>query len=122
MIYAMMNKTTNWMPLVRHKRSQNPPVVYPLVDEVMAVGDIPTSSRVKEQGRLPHEGGGELKQRAMPGGGIGQQDRVGQVLGQQVRVPDRNHRVSDPTHHEARLGGPAPVAEPLAPDPPPGAG
>src|ERR1700704_2209814 len=39
MIYAMMNKTTNWMPLVRHKRSQNPRVVYMLVDEVMAAGD-----------------------------------------------------------------------------------
>jgi hypothetical protein len=39
MIYAMMNKTTNWMPLVRHKRSQNPRVVYTLVDEGMAVVD-----------------------------------------------------------------------------------
>src|SRR4051812_3232684 len=39
MRYAMMNKTTNWMPLVRHKRSQNPRVVYPLVEEAMAVVD-----------------------------------------------------------------------------------
>jgi hypothetical protein len=35
----MMNKTTNWMPLVRHKRSQKPRVVYPLVEEAMAVVD-----------------------------------------------------------------------------------
>ena len=44
---AMMNKPTNWMPLVRHKRSQNAGVVYTLVDEVMAVVDalMRTSSR-----------------------------------------------------------------------------
>ena len=35
-----MNKPTDWMPLVRHKRSQNAPVVYTLVDDdVMAAVD-----------------------------------------------------------------------------------
>ena len=35
----MMKNTTNCRPAVRHKRSQNLPVVYTLVDEVMAVVD-----------------------------------------------------------------------------------
>src|SRR3977135_2023718 len=39
MMYATMNKATNWMPLVRHTRSQNPRVVYPPVEEAMAVVD-----------------------------------------------------------------------------------
>src|SRR6202048_2274184 len=39
MAYAMMNKTTNWMPLKRHKRSQNAGVAYTLVDELVAVVD-----------------------------------------------------------------------------------
>ena len=30
---AMMNKTTKWRPLVRHRRSQNAGVVYPSVAE-----------------------------------------------------------------------------------------
>ena len=32
----MMNKATNWMPLVRHKRSQNAGVAYTLADEALA--------------------------------------------------------------------------------------
>src|SRR5882762_636365 len=39
MTYAMMAKTTKLMPLKRHRRSQNPRVVYTLVDEAMAVVD-----------------------------------------------------------------------------------
>jgi hypothetical protein len=34
-----MNKKMDWMPPVRHKRSQNAGVVYTLVDDVMAVVD-----------------------------------------------------------------------------------
>ena len=33
----MMKKTTNWMPLVRHNRSQNTLVVYTLVDGLDAL-------------------------------------------------------------------------------------
>jgi hypothetical protein len=36
MTYAIMKKTTKWMPLWRHKRSQNAGVVYTLVDGVLA--------------------------------------------------------------------------------------
>src|SRR5437016_3118547 len=39
MTYAMMAKTTKLMPLKRHRRSQNPRVVYKLVDDAMAVVD-----------------------------------------------------------------------------------
>src|SRR6266567_736397 len=39
MTYAMMAKATKLMPLWRHKPSQNPRVVYTLVDEAMAVVD-----------------------------------------------------------------------------------
>src|SRR2546428_12011862 len=39
MTYAMMAKTTKLMPLKRHRRSQNPRVVYTLVDEAMAAVD-----------------------------------------------------------------------------------
>jgi hypothetical protein len=35
----MMKKKMDWMPPVRHKRSQNTAVGGPLVDEVMVVGD-----------------------------------------------------------------------------------
>jgi hypothetical protein len=35
MTYAMIEKITKLMPLMRHKRSQNARVVGPLVDEVM---------------------------------------------------------------------------------------
>jgi hypothetical protein len=34
-----MKKPTNWRPLVRHKCSQNTGVLYPLVDEPMAMVD-----------------------------------------------------------------------------------
>jgi hypothetical protein len=34
-----MNKKMDWMPPVRHKRSQNAGVVYTLADDVMAVVD-----------------------------------------------------------------------------------
>jgi hypothetical protein len=40
MTYAMMNSPTDWMPLERHKRSQNTAVVYTLVDEIVAVVDL----------------------------------------------------------------------------------
>jgi hypothetical protein len=36
---AMMNKATNWKPLVRQRRSQNVGVVYALPAEVLAVLD-----------------------------------------------------------------------------------
>src|SRR5216117_2224397 len=39
MTYAMMAKATKLMPLLRHKPSQNPRVVYTLVDEGMAAVD-----------------------------------------------------------------------------------
>src|SRR6266576_2258534 len=39
MTYATMAKTTKLMPLKRHRRSQNPRVVYALVDAAMAVVD-----------------------------------------------------------------------------------
>ena len=35
----MMKKTTKWMPLVRHKRSQNARVLYTLADDGVAVVD-----------------------------------------------------------------------------------
>src|ERR1700751_3787185 len=35
----MMKSPTDWMPAVRHRRSQNAGVVYALVDEVTAVVD-----------------------------------------------------------------------------------
>src|SRR6266699_1028225 len=37
MPYPMMKSPTDWMPAVRHKRSQNAGVVYALVDEVLVV-------------------------------------------------------------------------------------
>src|ERR1700730_7429762 len=39
MTYAMMNRPTDWMPLDRHKRSQNAGVAYTLVDDTVAVVD-----------------------------------------------------------------------------------
>jgi len=39
MTYAMMKRPTDWMPLERHKRSQNAGVLYTLVDEVVAIVD-----------------------------------------------------------------------------------
>jgi hypothetical protein len=44
MTYAMIEKITKLMPLMRHKRSQNARVIGPLVDEVM----------VKVEGRSPN--------------------------------------------------------------------
>jgi hypothetical protein len=38
-----MNSPRDWMPAERHKRSQNPGVLYTLVDEVMAVWDAFTA-------------------------------------------------------------------------------
>jgi hypothetical protein len=35
MRYAMINRPTDWMPLERHKRSQNAGLVYTLVDALM---------------------------------------------------------------------------------------
>src|SRR5215813_15089127 len=40
MRYAMMKRTTNWMPPVRQKRSQNAGVAYTLVDDVPRVVDV----------------------------------------------------------------------------------
>src|SRR5215472_19131536 len=40
MRYAMMKRTTNWIPPVRHKRSQNAGVAYTLVDDVPRVVDV----------------------------------------------------------------------------------
>jgi hypothetical protein len=40
MMYAMMNKPMDWIPLVRQKRSQKPRVANTLVDEVIAVVDV----------------------------------------------------------------------------------
>jgi hypothetical protein len=47
MMYAMMNRPTDWMPLERHKRSQNAAVAYTLVVEVDALMSIssPTGDR-----------------------------------------------------------------------------
>src|SRR5262245_58468668 len=36
-MYATMKQRTDWMPAVRHKRSQNPGVVYTLLDEAVAL-------------------------------------------------------------------------------------
>jgi hypothetical protein len=47
----MMNRPTNWRPLVRHKRSQNAGVVYPLVDEGTAVVDAVMASPSLEIGQ-----------------------------------------------------------------------
>src|SRR5438034_8846675 len=54
----MMNKPTDWMPLVRHKRSQNTGVVYTLVDEVMTVLDalMRISSRTEGEFGSPCRG------------------------------------------------------------------
>src|SRR5437016_14293691 len=51
MTYAMMAKMTKLLPLMRHKRSQNPRVVYRLVDEGMAVVDalMRISSRAADE-------------------------------------------------------------------------
>src|SRR5258708_12415321 len=40
MMYAMINKPMDWIPLVRQKRSQKPRVANTLVDEVIAVVDV----------------------------------------------------------------------------------
>src|SRR5215469_2136168 len=40
MRYAMTKRTTNWMPAVRHKRSQNARVAYTLVDDVPGLVDV----------------------------------------------------------------------------------
>jgi hypothetical protein len=38
---VMTKKPTNWSPLVRHKCSQNAGLLYPLLDDVMAlVGEV----------------------------------------------------------------------------------
>src|SRR5262245_50249027 len=39
MAYAMMNNATDWIPAVRHKRSQNAGVAYGLADTTAAVLD-----------------------------------------------------------------------------------
>ncbi len=40
MMYAMMKQPMDWMPAVRHKRSQNARLVSTLVDEVIALVDV----------------------------------------------------------------------------------
>src|ERR1700674_1048974 len=59
MTYETMKKTTNWRPLVRHKRSQNTGVMYALVDEVAGVVDalMSISSRTEDEfGSVPPTG------------------------------------------------------------------
>jgi hypothetical protein len=55
MIYAMMNNTTNWMPAVRHKRSQNPAVAYPLPDEldalIVPLSELKPNSEARDDGQ-----------------------------------------------------------------------
>src|SRR5712691_6464845 len=93
MMYAMMNKTTNWMPLVRHKRSQNPRVVYTLVDEVMAVEDAVTRISFRTEGEFGATG---------PGASVaeGESRRPGSVfsahVGNRVRAHEC-HRQHSPT-------------------------
>src|SRR3954451_7130703 len=70
-------------------------------------------SRVEEHPRVPHEGGVELEERAVSRVGVDQQRRVGQVLGQKVRVSARNHRVQPAVHHQARLADLEQVPESL---------
>jgi hypothetical protein len=50
MTYAMMNSPTDWMPLERHKRSQNTGVVYTLVDEIVSV--VEAVMRVSSQAEV----------------------------------------------------------------------
>jgi hypothetical protein len=45
-----MNRTTNWMPLVRHKRSQNAGVAYALVDAGTAVVGALTKTSARTRG------------------------------------------------------------------------
>src|SRR5258708_9986727 len=40
MMYAMINKPMDWIPLVRQKRTEKPRVANALVDEVIAVVDV----------------------------------------------------------------------------------
>src|SRR3954447_7826763 len=60
-------------------------------------------SRVEEHHRVSNKGVVELEERAVPSVGVDQQRRVGQVLGQKVRVSDRNHRVQPAVHYKGRL-------------------
>src|SRR5438309_10819627 len=48
----MMAKATKLMPLKRHRRSQNPRVVYGLVDEVIAVVDALMRISVRTEGEF----------------------------------------------------------------------
>src|ERR1700730_3918952 len=58
-----MKRTTNWMPLARHKRSQNTLVVYTLVDGGLAMVDalMRLSSRTEGEFRSPAAGGRSAK-------------------------------------------------------------
>jgi hypothetical protein len=38
-MYPTMKQRADWIPAVRHKRSQNAGVVYTLLDDIMAVVD-----------------------------------------------------------------------------------
>src|SRR5918995_4317412 len=55
----------------------------------------------------------ELEEGAVPCIGINQQDRVRQVLGQQVRVSYGYHRIAHAVDHETRLRDPPEVGETL---------
>src|SRR5437660_4425911 len=69
MTYAMMKKTTKWMPLWRHKRSQKAGVVYGLVDAVAAVDVLMrislSAKRSERCAQLVHEELGLLPSREM---------------------------------------------------------
>ncbi len=56
----------------------------------------------------------KLKQRSMPGVGIGQQHGVGEMLAQHVGIAHWNHIVEDAVNDQARLRDLAELGEALA--------